>query len=158
MAKINALYAKLDEDGSGGLCYEELREGLKMSLGLPIALTREDFETITENGRFVTDSEFDSEQFQQMMRAELWRFSRRALNNVLSVTGDDQVSSPPPSPLLVLSLSRSSLAQRQTLSLLPPSLSLSSLSLSLSLSTSHSSSHFFFFSFLSAFFTDGRKG
>ena len=71
VAKINALYAKLDEDGSGGLCYEELREGLKMSLGLPIALTREDFETITENGRFVTDSEFDSEQFQQMMRAEL---------------------------------------------------------------------------------------
>ena len=141
MAKINALYAKLDEDGSGGLCYEELREGLKMSLGLPIALTREDFETITENGRFVTDSEFDSEQFQQMMRAELWRFSRRALNNVLSVTGDDQVSSPPPSPLLVLSLSRSSLAQRQTLSLLPPSLSLSSLSVSLSLSLSLTHTH-----------------
>ena len=118
MAKINALYAKLDEDGSGGLCYEELREGLKMSLGLPIALTREDFETITENGRFVTDSEFDSEQFQQMMRAELWRFSRRALNNVLSVTGDDQVSSPPPSPPPLALLHR---AETDSPSLLPPS-------------------------------------
>ena len=39
-AKIDARYAKLDEDGSGGLCYEEFRAGLRETLGLAIALTR----------------------------------------------------------------------------------------------------------------------
>ena len=32
-------------------------------------------------------------QFQEMMKRELWRYSRRELNNVLSVSGDEQFRS-----------------------------------------------------------------
>ena len=59
-----------------------------------VHITREDFEIITENGKYLNQTgEFDSDQFQAMMRGELWRYSRRALNNVLCVTGDDQFRS-----------------------------------------------------------------
>ena len=95
--KIDGIFSKLDEDSSGGLCYEEFRQGLKddvMSLGFTVGLTLEDFDVMTENGRLVTAAgEFDRAQFHKMMRGELWRYSRRALNNVLCVTGDDQFRS-----------------------------------------------------------------
>ena len=46
---------------------------------------------ITENGKHLGPSaEFNSAQFQEMMKGELWRFSRRELNNVISVSGDEQ--------------------------------------------------------------------
>jgi hypothetical protein len=54
-------------------------------------MTRDDFDIITENGKHLGPSaEFNSAQFQNMMRGELWRFSRRELNNVISVSGDEQ--------------------------------------------------------------------
>ena len=93
-AKIDSIYDKLDEDCSGTLGFEELRDGLRDSLGLSnIYMTREDFDIVTENGRYVTQNEFNGRQFREMIKGELWRFSRRALNNVLSVTGDEQFRS-----------------------------------------------------------------
>ena len=48
--KINAIYNKLDEDGSGGLDFTELQRGIK-DLAMHIHVTRDDFDIITENGK-----------------------------------------------------------------------------------------------------------
>ena len=45
-----------------------------------------------------------------MMRGELWRFSRRAINNVMTVTGDDRFCS------LILMLKIMEMSLRETLS------------------------------------------
>jgi len=37
--------------------------------------------------------EFNREQFKDMMKRELWRYSRRELSNVIDITGDDQFRS-----------------------------------------------------------------
>jgi hypothetical protein len=84
--KINAIYNKLDEDGSAGLDFTELQRGIK-DLAMNIHVTRDDFDIITENGKHLNrNAEFNREQFQEMMRGELWRFSRRQLTNVLSLS------------------------------------------------------------------------
>jgi hypothetical protein len=84
--KINAIYHKLDEDGSGGLDFKEFKFGVK-EMAMNIHLTRDDFDIITENGKHLNrNAEFGREQFQDMMRGELWRFSRRELSNVLSLS------------------------------------------------------------------------
>lgn len=90
--KINDIYDKLDIDGSGGLNFEEFQMGL-MEMISTISITRDDFDVITDHGKHLgPTSEFNSSQFQDMMKGELWRYSRRELNNVLSVSGDEQVS------------------------------------------------------------------
>lgn len=54
----------------------------------------QDFDLITENGKHLGPTgEFSPGQFQDMMTAELWRYSRRQLDNVLSVSGDEQFRS-----------------------------------------------------------------
>ena len=84
--KINAIYHQLDEDGSGGLDFKEFKCGVK-NMAMNIHLTRDDFDIITENGKHLNrNAEFGREQFQEMMRGELWRFSRRELSNVLSLS------------------------------------------------------------------------
>jgi hypothetical protein len=84
--KINAIYDKLDGDGSGGLDFQEFKRGVK-DMAMNIHLTRDDFDIITENGKHLNrNAEFGREQFQEMMRGELWRFSRRELSNVLSLS------------------------------------------------------------------------
>ena len=41
---------------------------------------------ITEGGKHLgPEAEFNAQQFQEMMKGELWRFSRRELSNVLSI-------------------------------------------------------------------------
>jgi methyl-accepting chemotaxis protein len=91
--RIDEIYSKLDEDGSGGLAFEEFREGVKW-LSKNIHLTRDDFDVVTENGKHLgPTAEFNREQFQTMMKGELWRYSRRELANVLSVSGDEQFNS-----------------------------------------------------------------
>jgi hypothetical protein len=57
-------------------------------------MTREDFDIVTENGKHLgATNEFNRQQFQTMMKGELWRYSRRELANVLSVSGDEQFNS-----------------------------------------------------------------
>jgi hypothetical protein len=59
-----------------------------------IHVTRDDFDIITDYGKHLgPTAEFDKEQFREMMNGELWRYSRRQLDNVLSLTGDDQFQS-----------------------------------------------------------------
>ena len=54
-------------------------------------LTEEDFEIITNNREFCgPDGEFDRFQFRLMMQGELWRYSRRELNNVLTSGASDE--------------------------------------------------------------------
>ena len=92
-SRIDEIYSKLDEDGSGGLAFEEFREGVKW-LSKSIHLTRDDFDVVTENGKHLGETaEFNRQQFQMMMKGELWRYSRRELANVLSVSGDEQFNS-----------------------------------------------------------------
>lgn len=58
------------------------------------AVRMQDFDLITENGKHLGPTgEFSPGQFQDMMTAELWRYSRRQLDNVLSVSGDEQFRS-----------------------------------------------------------------
>ena len=71
-AKIHDIFCKLDEDGSGGLGFEEFRQGLRDGLGLNnIHMSREDFDIVTQNGLFLSQSEFHSRQFQEMMKVLL---------------------------------------------------------------------------------------
>ena len=97
MSRIDKIYSKLhcgfNEDESGGLDFEQFREGVKW-LSKSIHLTRDDFDVLTENGKYLgPTAEFNREQFQIMMKGELWRYSRRELANVLSVSGDEQFNS-----------------------------------------------------------------
>ena len=87
--KIHTLYNELDEDNSGGLSYEEFRQ-MAIQLVSTISLTRDDWNIITENGKHLgPDGEFNQDQFLDMMKGELLRYSRRQLNNVLTVSGDE---------------------------------------------------------------------
>jgi hypothetical protein len=91
--KIIEVYAKLDEDGSGGLDFAEFRDNVK-SINDKIHMTCDDFDMITENGKHLTsEGEFGELQFIEMMKGELWRFSRRGLSNVLKISGDEQFRS-----------------------------------------------------------------
>ena len=109
-SKIDDMYLRLDEDESGGLNFEEFRLGVKQ-LSSNIHLTRDDFDIVTENGKHLgPTAEFDKQQFRTMMKGELWRYSRRELDNVLSVSGDEQFNS----TILMLKIMESS--TRSTLS------------------------------------------
>ena len=92
-AKIRKIYRQLDEDDSGGLNYEEFSRAVRQVKG-NVHLTRDDFDIITENGRLLGPTmEFNEEQFETMMKKELWRYSRRELANVLQVSGNEQFNS-----------------------------------------------------------------
>jgi hypothetical protein len=59
-----------------------------------IHVTRDDFDIISDYGAHLgPTAEFDKEQFRVMMQDELWRYSRRQLDNVMSLTGDEQFQS-----------------------------------------------------------------
>ena len=63
-------------------------------LNKAIQVTRDDFDIISEYGKHLgPTAEFNKEQFREMMNGELWRYSRRQLDNVLSLTGDDRFQS-----------------------------------------------------------------
>jgi hypothetical protein len=82
LERIDNMYTQLDEDGSGGLSFAEFKHGL---LNLDdmgkIHMTMEDFEQITDNGRYLTDGEFDKYQFQHIMQQEFTRFCNRSVAN-----------------------------------------------------------------------------
>lgn len=83
--KIDSIFQRLDEDESGGLNFEEFRSNIKQ-IDKSIHLTRDDYDTLTENGKHLSpDGEFNRMQFKEMMKRELWRYSRRELANVISI-------------------------------------------------------------------------
>ena len=100
---------------------QEFRTNIKY-VDKSIHLTRDDYDALTENGKHLCPStqvfivisvdqffsrndrlicvisrvfvqEFNREQFKNMMKRELWRYSRRELSNVIEITGDDQFRS-----------------------------------------------------------------
>ena len=91
---IHGIYHRLDTDDSGGLNFEEFREGLKhmtlkdetsqMRCGPTdgIHITPDDFEILTDSGRLLgPNGEFNRQQFTSMMLGELQRYSRRHIKN-----------------------------------------------------------------------------
>jgi len=91
--KISEIYDRLDEDDSGGLTFEEFSSAVK-SIKRNIHMTKDDFDVITDSGRLLgSTDEFNAQQFQEMMKGELKRYSKREINNVLSVSGDESFRS-----------------------------------------------------------------
>jgi len=80
--RIDNMFTNVDEDGSGGLSFSEFKHGL-LNFGdtIKIHITIEDFEQFTDNGRFLTDGEFNQSQFQDMMQVEFTRFCNRLIAN-----------------------------------------------------------------------------
>eukprot|EP00960_Hanusia_phi_P058911 764013-Hanusia_phi.AAC.1 len=87
-SRISETYERLDTDGSGGLNFEEFQKGLKkLPTSSPIHLLEDDYEILTENGKLCnTQKEFGSDQFQEIMREELKRYSQRVLANAMHET------------------------------------------------------------------------
>jgi hypothetical protein len=70
---LHTLHPKLDVDYSGGLNFDEFRSGVR-DLSDKIHLTQDDFDIVTEQGKHLNQhEEFNSENFLDMMRGELWR-------------------------------------------------------------------------------------
>ncbi|EKX43249.1 hypothetical protein GUITHDRAFT_110665 [Guillardia theta CCMP2712] len=93
--KIDQCYERLDIDKSGGLSFKEFQSAIKtLPLKRAIQLTEDDFDIITENGRFLNEErEFGREQFQLMMKGELNRFAQRALENALLESDSKDIQS-----------------------------------------------------------------
>jgi len=84
--RIDELYTQLDRDGSGGLNFEEFKQGVNELPGFSsIHMTQPDFDCITDNGRHLSsEGEFNKEQFREMMKDEFKRFFHRQLANNLA--------------------------------------------------------------------------
>ena len=91
---FDAMHAAPDADGSGGLDYGEFQQGIRKLPGGCIHMTEDDFDLITEWGKHLgVTGEFDVRQFREMMKGELWRFSRRQLKNVLAESTNNEFKS-----------------------------------------------------------------
>ena len=94
LACVDAMHAAPDADGSGGLDYGEFQQGIRKLPGGCIHMTEDDFDLITEWGKHLgVTGEFDVSQFREMMKGELWRFSRRQLKNVLAESTNNEFKS-----------------------------------------------------------------
>jgi len=84
--RVDELYTQLDRDGSGGLNFEEFKQGVNELPGFSsIHMTQPDFDCITDNGRHLSsEGEFNKEQFREMMKDEFKRFFHRQLTNNLA--------------------------------------------------------------------------
>jgi len=92
-AKIASIYHQLDADASGGLSFDEFKAAVKGLVG-HVHLTRDDFDELSNKGKLLGQhNDFNVAQFQEMMRLELWRYTRRELNNVLAVSQDSSFRS-----------------------------------------------------------------
>ena len=92
--RIDGIYQQLDRDDSEGLTFEEFRDGVRLLSSNNVHLTRDDFDIVTENGKLLgPDGAFNRQQFQSMMKGELWRYSRRLLSNDLLLLRDQAADS-----------------------------------------------------------------
>eukprot|EP00960_Hanusia_phi_P024373 717993-Hanusia_phi.AAC.5 len=92
MQRISETYERLDKDGSGGLNFEEFQRGLKqLPTSSPIHILQDDFEFLTEGGRYCNSiGEFSREQFQEIMKEELRRYAQRKLSNAMAETSSKE--------------------------------------------------------------------
>ena len=93
-AKIARSYVTLDEDGSGGLSFDEFESAMSKNLlktETEIKLLIDDFHILTEDGKLLDEEgEFSDVQFQKMMRGELKRYSQRRVQNAMSETNSKE--------------------------------------------------------------------
>ena len=77
--QIQDTFARLDEDGSGGLDFKEFKERVNMlPTSVPIHLMKDDFDMITKGGALLNENgEFGALEFRDMIRGELLRFAQR---------------------------------------------------------------------------------
>ena len=87
-AKIAEVFSVMDADGSGGLSFDEAESGIKLvKTPRPVQLMLDDFEVLTEEGKWLDEAgEFNEVQFQSMMRGELHRYCQRAVQNAMNET------------------------------------------------------------------------
>ena len=85
VTRIRDLYDRIDLDESGTVDISELNAGFKrMSMRAPISLSIEDYELITEHGRYTDNGdEMSPEAFESMIMAQLRRFARRKLMDAM---------------------------------------------------------------------------
>ena len=91
-AKLKEGYTLLDQDGSGGLSFEEFKTALPfLKTKVPISLLVDDFEILTDGGKLTNEEgEFDAQQFQKIMHGELHRYTQRAVQNSMSETNSKE--------------------------------------------------------------------
>ena len=93
--RIDALYDRLDSDGSGGLTFSEFRSGFKNFPEIPnIHITDVDYDAITENGKHLTRTgELTKLNFRDMMKDKFTRYSYRTLANSLTESQNHEFKS-----------------------------------------------------------------
>jgi len=92
MESTSLIFARLDVDCSGGVGYDEMRDGLPRLLTTPRYFSVEDWCEITEDlvpaGTKTDDMELDLDQFQRMLLTQLKTYLLRQANKAL--IGGDQ--------------------------------------------------------------------
>jgi len=88
--RITTLFETLDVgglEGKGTLSFNELHKGLKyMGFSPKIHLTREDFERVVSDSIGSVKDELEPWEFEQMIRRELWKYTKRKTHEARSLT------------------------------------------------------------------------
>ena len=90
--KIADLYERFDPDESGTVDLDEINHGLrKLPLPRPVRLSPEDYEEITEYGRWTSaDGELTANNFEGMIMTQLRRYTRRKMVEAMAKNQSDQ--------------------------------------------------------------------
>jgi hypothetical protein len=93
--RIDAMYDRMDSDKSGGLNFEEFKNGIKNLPGIPsLHMTENDYARLTEYGKHLSPSgELTKLKFRDMMQDEFWRYSQRQLTNTVAESKSPEFNS-----------------------------------------------------------------
>ena len=89
-ASHSEVYERLDVDESGSVDITELNSGLKKLLPISVRLSAEDFEEVTECGRWASESgELTADSFHGMIMSQLRRYTRRKVAEAVQQSHSD---------------------------------------------------------------------
>lgn len=94
-ARIDGWYRMFDHDDSGGIDFQEFKTGVKRLPGASgIHLTHDEFDQLTEYGRFTSDQgQIQRSDFQLIIKAQLTQLARREIANMLVMTDSEEFKS-----------------------------------------------------------------
>ena len=94
-ARIDGWYRMFDHDDSGGIDFQEFKTGVKRLPGASgIHLTHDEFDQLTEYGRFTSDQgQIQRSDFQLIIKAQLTQLARREIANMLVMTESEEFKS-----------------------------------------------------------------
>ena len=94
LSKIHALYCRMDLDESGSINLTELNEGLnKIRGGTQLRVSPEDFQLMTEHGRFLNDEgELGMIGFQHLVVSQMRTYANRKITEALNKSEDETSS------------------------------------------------------------------